>query len=155
MTGYLKIVNNRVSVSGKVYEGDTKSEASERSFTLPVPIRLALVALRDRQETERQELGLPPVADSAHIVVNAARKPLTPEVYSDSFVRATIAAGLPRLVLHGARHVAASMLASLKVPVPVAMLILGQSEADVYLGYAHAQRDDVDGALSQISAALS
>lgn len=64
--------------------------------------------------------------------------PYRPEWYSDQFVKAAKAAGVPPVVLHGARHSAASLLADLGVPDVAAAAWLGHTEVKVAQAYQHA-----------------
>jgi integrase len=65
---------------------------------------------------------------------------MRPEWYSDQFVKAAKPAGAPAVVLHGARHSAAPLLADLGVPDVAAAAWLGHTEVKVTQAYQHDQR---------------
>jgi integrase len=79
--------------------------------------------------------GACPECGGPHVVVNELGKPYRPEWYSDLFVRLGKDAGVPRVVLHGARHAAASLLADLGVPDVAAAAWLGHTPVHVTQGY--------------------
>jgi integrase len=143
-TPSIAIVNNRVAVAGDVFEGTPKGKGRRDAPYLPIPTVLvdALKATKARQAAERLAAGEAyascPQCGGAHVVVDEIGRPYRPEYYSESFVKATKAAGVPRLVLHGARHSAASLLADLGIPDVAAAAWLGHTQIVVTRGYQHA-----------------
>jgi len=64
-------------------------------------------------------------------------QPYRPEWCGDQFVHQVEAAGMERVILHSARHSAASLLADLGLPDVAAAAWLGHTTVDVTKGYQH------------------
>jgi integrase len=160
-TPTIAIVNNRVAVAGDIFEGTPKGKGRRRMPYLPIPAILvdALTALQLRQREEAdaagEAYGVCPQCGGAHIVVNELGKPYRPEWYSDQFKRLVNAAGVPPVVLHGARHSAASILADLGVPDIAAAAWLGQMDVATTKGYQHPMRQRLQEASEALGGILA
>jgi integrase len=119
----------------------------------------ALRRLRAMQAAERLAAGgaygTCPECAGSHVVADELGMPVRPQWYSDLFDRLAKRAGLPRVVLHGARHTAASLLADLGVPDVAAAAWLGHTKVDVTRGYQHVQAQRLAQASEVLGAALS
>ena len=146
-TASIAVVNNMTAVGGRIYEGTPKGKGRRRAPFLPIPQILvdALTALQLHQREEADNAGdaygTCQHCGGAHVVVNEIGKPYRPEWYSDLFVKLAKAAGVPDVVLHGARHAAASLLADLGVPDIAAAAWLGQLDVATTRGYQHVMFD--------------
>ena len=76
---------------------------------------------------------------------------IRPEWYTDEFQRIAAAATLPRIRLHDARHSAASLMASLGIPVSIAAEILGHDPVVYMRTYVHTYSDDRRSAMEQLA----
>lgn len=160
-TPSVAVVNNRVAVAGEIHEGTPKGRGRRKVPYLPIPQLLvdALTAtqLRQREEWEAagEAYGACPHCGGAHVVVNELGSPYRPEWYSDQFVKLGKAAGVPRVVLHGARHAAASLLADLGVPDVAAAAWLGHTQVQVTQGYQHVMVERLQQAGAALGDALA
>jgi integrase len=142
-TPTLEVVENRVLVEGKIFVGTPKSRAGGRRLPVPAPMVAALREHLRRQAAERLAAGLAYDNPEGLLFVDEVGQPLDPERYSDWWLAHGKAAGLPRLTLHGARHVAASLLAEWRVPDVVRMAWVGHATLATTQGYTHAQAEQM------------
>lgn len=160
-TPTLTVVNNRIIVAGKVIEGTPKGRGRRRVPHLPIPRLVvdALKVLKARHAAEKlaagEAYGTCPECGSAHVVADELGAPFRPTRYSERFDALVKAAKLPRLPLHGSRHVAASLLADLGVPDIVAAAWLGQTDVSVTKGYQHVMHDRLREASAVLGGALT
>ncbi|MEU0560902.1 site-specific integrase [Dactylosporangium sp. NPDC006015] len=160
-TPTLAVVNNRTCVAGKIIEGTPKGRGRRRVPHLPIPRPLvdALKALKATHAAEKlaagEAYGSCPLCGGAHVVVDELGAPFRPARYSERFEALVKSAGLPRLVLHGSRHCAASILADLGVPDIVAAAWLGQTDVAVTKGYQHVMNDRIAEASRSLGEALT
>lgn len=148
----LQVRQSRVLEGGRVVTNEPKSKRGRRTVPLPAETAAQLRQFRNLQRQERLALG---GASESLVAVDAASRPLRPEWYSHEFHRISDAAGLPRIRLHDARHSAASLLASLRVPVAIAADILGHDPVVYSTIYAHAYDDDKREAMARLGQVLS
>lgn len=149
----IHIAESRSYTGGRVTTGPTKTEASERKLPLTSEMVQALRAMRDHQVVRAIELD-GAWTSAGLVVVDTVGRPVHPEAYSDAWLRLGKAAGLPRIVLHAARHTAASLMADQGVPIVVVAAILGQSQVSVTESYQHALRGGMDAAASTLGRVL-
>jgi integrase len=160
-TPSVAVVNNRVAVEGRIVEGTPKGKGRRRAPYLPMPVPLvdALKSLKACQAKENWRSALDTAAARSvaapRVVVNGMGKPYRPEWYSDLFVRLGEDAGVPRVVLHGARHSAASLLADLGVPDVAAAAWLGHTQLQVTQGYQHVMAERLQQAGKALGDALA
>lgn len=117
----LDVSRNRTTDGVQVYEGDTKTVASERSLPLPEPLLKRL-----------RVLG---VGHGLHDYVIAQDKSpgraYHPRTLSSRWKSALKAAGVPHVRLHDARHTTATHLHALGVPLADIAAWLGHANAAV------------------------
>jgi integrase len=105
--GEVTVSAGRVLLDGhRTAIDDPKSTASRR--TVPAeqirPGTVAMLrALKARQAADRLMIG-PGYPDTGLVLVDAIGTPIRPEAYSDRFRALSREAGIPRAVLHSARH---------------------------------------------------
>ena len=160
-TPSIAVVNNRVAVDGEIVEGAPKGKGRRRVPYLPIPALLvdALKTAKAQQAKEKlaagEAYGTCPTCGAAHLVVDELGRPYRPEWYSDQFARLAAAAGVPAVVLHGARHSAASLLADMGVPDIVAAAWLGHTQIQVTQGYQHVQMKTLTKTSKQLGKLLA
>ena len=103
------------------------------------------------QEAERRVIGTRYLSDD-WVVVDEAGRPLRPESYAKEFRRLAVAADLPRIRLHDARHTAASLLAKEGVEIGVAAALLGHAPVVYLQTYVHPYQDAKRAASEQLPA---
>lgn len=137
--GEVKIMRTRTYVAGEDVIGTPKSKSSRRVLKMGADVMDALQRQRASQRF-----------DTGWVTADVDGSPLRHEWYSDEFGRIIEAASLPAITLHGARHAAASRLASKGIPVQALAKYLGQhpSSLAVTYGYTHAQKADSDAILA-------
>jgi integrase len=97
-----------------------------------------LTAHRKWQAEERLRLG-PVWQDTGLVFSEEDGRIVNPNRASRAFTRATEAAGLPTIELHGLRHTHASMLLRAGVPITAVAQRLGHEDPSITLStYAHA-----------------
>ena len=98
-------------------------------------------ALWVRQAAEKLAAG-PDYTDEGWVVVDEVGAPVHPEWFSDEFGRLLARAGLPRGVLHEARHTALSILAKSGVPAAQLSAWAGHHGRSVHAcdNYVHVRR---------------
>ena len=135
---------------------EPKSGKSRRAVALSPAAILAIRAHRERQEAERELLGVDSGGDSL-VFPNTDGSPLSPTTFSKAFKRIATKAGLPDAHLHLLRHSHASLLLEQGVHLKVVQERLGHSTiaitADTYSHVAaHIQQEAAakfDEALAQ------
>jgi integrase len=139
----IRIEKTRVLVEYKVIEKDPKSRNGKRTLPLDAVTAAALRALWVRQAAEKLAAG-ESYADTGWVVVDELGQPVHPEWYSDEFERVRKRAGLPRIVLHGARHTAISLMEKAKVPISIISKWAGHYDVKfTYSQYVHANDEDL------------
>ncbi len=100
----LTIGPTRISIDGKAVEqDDAKSKDSHRILPIPDPLLVELKAAKRRQVSEKLTLGAD-YADLGYVVCNEAGQPYHPDTLSKMWANTVVAAGVPRIRLHDARH---------------------------------------------------
>lgn len=135
--GSVTVRQNRVYVAGADVLGTPKSKASRRTLIVDGEVMDALMCQRAAQEQTDAD---------GWVTADVAGRPIRQEWYSDEFGRVVAAASLPPITLHGARHAAASLMASKNIPLAAIAKWLGQDQTTMHvtLGYTHAQDSDGD-----------
>jgi integrase len=139
----ITINQTRVLVDYKVIIKEPKSEKGLRTLPLDDEVVAALKALKARQAAEKLAAG-PGYVDSGYVVTDEVGEPVFPEHYSDEFDRVLKRAGLPRIVLHGARHTTLSLME--KAGTPISIISRWAGHADIrftYSQYVHAEAEDL------------
>lgn len=137
----LTVRNNRTSAGGKTVEGRPKSVTSERTLPMTEKVRGALEVARTRQKRERLAAG-EAYGDGSYVVSNALGHPYNPAVLSRYWREVTVAAGLPPIRLHDARHTAATAMHLQGVPIAVIAQWIGHKDASFTMRlYAHSQHE--------------
>ena len=139
--GSLTIRQARVLVDGKVRIEAPKSRRGFRTLPLSEDLFAALRALKASQSRERLAAGEAYEA-SGYVVADELGAPVHPEWYSDEFGRVREGAGLPRIVLHGARHTSCSIMAAAGVPLPHIQQWHGHANLKSAEPYLHADRSE-------------
>jgi len=118
-----------------------------------------LRSLKTQQAKEKLAAGVAygscPECGDAHVVVNELGMPYRPEWFSDLFVKLGREAGVLRVVMHGARHAAASLLADPGVPDVAAAAWLGHTQVQVTQGYQHVMVERLQEAAKALGDALA
>jgi integrase len=139
----IRIEKTRVLVEYKVIEKDPKSRNGKRTLPLDAITATALRALWVHQATEKLAAGTA-YADTGWVVVDELGEPMHPEWYSDEFERVRKRAGAPRIVLHGARHTAISLMEKAQVPISIISKWAGHYDVKfTYSRYVHAGEEDL------------
>lgn len=139
----ITIFETRVLVEYEVIVKEPKSTNGLRTLPLDDEMVAALKALRAKQAAEKLAAG-PAYGDSGCVVVDELGTPVHPERYSDYFEKLLKAAGLPRIVLHGARHTALSLMEKSGVPISIISKWAGHYDVKfTYSRYVHAEDEDL------------
>ena len=160
-TPSIGVVNNRITVKGKIIEGTPKGKGRRKVTYLPIPEVLvaALKRLKAKQAAERlaagEAYGACPLCGGAHVVADELGAPFRPARYSKRFEALVKAAGLPPLVLHGGRHCAASVLGDMGYPDVVLAAWLGHTQVTITHGYQHAMAERMREAGQALGEALA
>jgi integrase len=121
----------------KVIEKAPKSKRGGRTLPLDAATVAALRAMRAKQAAERLAAGAA-YEPSGRVACNEIGQAVSPEWYSHEFGRLLSRAGLPRIVLHGARHTANSLMADAGVPAHIRAAFCGHTVAVNTSTYTHA-----------------
>ncbi|OZD85601.1 site-specific integrase [Rhodococcus sp. 05-339-2] len=139
--GRVQISNNRVSVNGKVVEGETKTERSTRSLPLTPALTKALKQARTQQQRERLALG-EAYGPGTHVVCDESGQPYHPDTVSNYWQAVCKSAGVTPIRLHDARHTCATLMHLQGVPIAVISAWLGHADSAFTMRtYAHSQDD--------------
>jgi integrase len=137
-TKTITINQTHVLVEYRVIVKPPKSDNGLRTLPLDDEMVSALRALKARQ-AEKLAAGTA-YADSGYVV----GEPVHPEQYSDEFERVLKRAGVPRIVLHGARHTAISLMEKSGVPISIISKWAGHYDVKfTYGAYVHAEAEDL------------
>lgn len=113
--GVVRVRQGRVAMDdGSTSIGAPKSKASVRDVwvdELQPGTSAMLTTLREAQATAAS-LGLPHVSRGGLVVLDAAGRPLRPELLSDRFGQVARQVGLPPIKMHAVRHSIATALAA-------------------------------------------
>lgn len=139
--GTITIANNRVSVNGKVSEGEPKSTRSARTLPLTPALTAALKSARTRQAKERLRLG-EAYGPGTYVVCDEAGRPYHPDTISDFWREMCTRSGVSQIRLHDARHTCGTLMHLQGVPIVVISAWLGHADAAFTMRtYMHSQND--------------
>jgi integrase len=135
--GLVTIRANRVHAGRRVVEGTTKTDRV-RSVDLDPRTVQVLRGWRKAQTAERLAAG-PGSVDSGYVFTNEIGEPIRPDSLTYAFAKATRAAGVPDIGVHGLRHTAATLLLAAGIQPHVVQERLGHADIAITLGlYSHA-----------------
>lgn len=134
----LRVTGSLQRVRGKLERAETKTTASMRTIALPPVLLRVLQRHRERQDVERQELGVD-WRESGLVFVSEIGTPLDPRNVVRHFKAALKRAQLPEATrFHDLRHSCATLLIAQGVHPRVIMEILGHSQIATTMNtYAH------------------
>lgn len=122
---------------GRIEEGAPKTPRGRRAIDLdPETVRILREHLK-RQTEERLAWG-PGYEHEGHVFCREDGRPYHPDVIGERFVELAKAAGVPRITLHGLRHLHGSIMLRAGVPLHIVSRRLGHAdEAFTARVYAH------------------
>lgn len=139
----LTINQTRVLVDYEIEIKPPKSDNGLRTLPLDDALVAALKALKAKQASEKLVAGEAYVG-SGYVVVDELGQEAHPEWFSDEFERVLKRAGLPRIVLHGARHTTLSLMEKAGVPISILARWAGHYDARFTMAqYVHASDEDL------------
>lgn len=125
-----------LSVGYEITFGTPKTARGRRTIALDTTTLRALAGHRTRQAEEKRQLG-PGYRDHGLVFARDDGNPVHPDFFSQSFDRAVVRLGLPRIRLHDLRHTHATLGLSAGIPAKVMSERLGHSTVaftqDVYM----------------------
>ena len=138
-SGTITVSRNRLRFGDKVVEGTVKSKASDRKLPLPDNLAATLKAAKSLQAADKLSIGAA-YQSSGYVVVDEAGRPLSPHALTSRWSRMLIAAGVPPVRLHDARHTCGTLMHLEGVPIAVIAAWLGHaSSAFTMARYVHSQ----------------
>jgi integrase len=138
-SGTIAVSRNRLRFGDKVVEGTVKSKASDRKLPLPDNLAATLRAAKSLQAADKLLIGAA-YQSSGYVVVDEAGRPLSPHALTSRWSRMLIAAGVPPVRLHDARHTCGTLMHLEGVPIAVIAAWLGHaSSAFTMATYVHSQ----------------
>jgi integrase len=117
-----------VQVGGDFYEGDVKTESSQRWITIPA---LAIEALHTHRQRMKQEGR--DTAEGRVFVTQGGRSPQRSNLLNETLLPALEAAGLPRITWRELRHTFASASIERGVPLEALSRMLGHRDPSITL----------------------
>lgn len=148
----VRIERGRVDVDGKrTIETPTKTRRGTR--TLPLSSDL-LAALHRLREAQLAEFGAEQVR-SGYLAVDAAGEPMRPERWTDLWKEACVAAKVPSVTLHAARHSSVTAMRDAEVPDHIVAAFHGHDEYVMRSVYSHADATGLSVAAEALAAALN
>lgn len=134
---------------------ETKTETSERTFTISGTLLSRLTTARRDHVSRRVALG-PTWRDLDLVCDRGDGGPLDPDAFSHGFARAVEAVGLPKGTrLHDLRHAVATTLLAQSVDAKIVSAMLGHSTvAFTQDQYQHVLKEMTDPAAAAMDAAL-
>jgi integrase len=153
--GTVTIAHNRVSVNGKPYDSDPKTENSARTLPLTPALTLALRRAATVQKTERLALG-PAYSAGDHVVCDEAGRPYHPDTISDYWRTVCKDAKVPKIRLHDARHTCGTLMHLQGLPIVIISQWLGHADpAFTMRTYVHSQSDSLNIAAATLQQVVS
>ena len=138
-SGTITVSRNRLRFGDKDVEGTVKSKASDRKLPLPDNLAATLKAAKSLQAADKLSIGAA-YQSSGYVVVDEAGRPLSPHALTSRWSRMLIAAGVPPVRLHDARHTCGTLMHLEGVPIAVIAAWLGHaSSAFTMARYVHSQ----------------
>jgi integrase len=148
--GTLTVAHNRVSVNGRAMDSDPKTDRSARTLPLTPTLTAVLRRAQAAQKAERLALG-PDYGPGEHTVCDEAGRAYHPDTISDYWRSLCVAAEVPKIRLHDARHTCGTLMHLQGVPIAVVSAWLGHADpAFTMRTYVHSQ----DDALKMAAASL-
>lgn len=139
----LTINQTRILVDYKEVIKPPKSDNGLRTLPMDKALVAALKALRVSQAREKLAAG-EAYQDSRYVVTDELGQRVHPEWYSDEWERVRLRAGVPRIVLHGARHTALSLMEKAGVPISIISRWAGHYDSKFTMQqYVHASDEDL------------
>jgi integrase len=118
VAGTITVAHNRVSVNGRAMDGQPKTDRSARTLPLTPVLTTALRRALAGQKAERLALG-PDYGPGDHVVCDEAGRPYHPDTISDYWRALCVAAKVPTIRLHDARHTCGTLMHLQGVPIVV------------------------------------
>jgi integrase len=109
--GTLTVAHNRVSVNGQAMDFDPKTDGSGRTLPLTPALTAALRHAQATQKAERFALG-PDYGQGEHVVCDEAGRAYHPDTMSNYWRALCLAAKVPSIRLHDARHTCGTLMPS-------------------------------------------
>ncbi|WP_231383769.1 tyrosine-type recombinase/integrase [Rhodococcus sp. 114MFTsu3.1] len=148
--GYLRILNTRVSVNGRVVEGPPKTERSKRKLPLTPALRSALATALQLQRQDRADRRIY-IGPGTYVVSDVTGRPLHPDTVSDYWRKLCVSAEVSDIRLHDARHTCGTLLHLQGVPIAVISAWLGHADnAFTMRTYVHSQNDALNAAAEML-----
>lgn len=115
-----------------------KTAKSRRSVALSPSTALVLKSHREAQESARQKLELPPLADEDLVFSHFSGKPFSPDSVTHAWIDLANRTGLKGIRLHDARHTHASLMLKQGVHPKIVQERLGHASIQITLDtYSH------------------
>jgi integrase len=126
-------------INGEIKARDVKTVNSRRTLPLMANVRAALREHAFRNGVTPTDFDpARPVTTDGTVIASRKGTPLEPRNLTRCFDILTAKCGLPRIKIHAARHVAATVLKDLNVPIKDVQLILGHSNISTTMNiYQH------------------
>ena len=138
-SGTIAVSRNRLRFGDKVVEGTVKSKASDRKLPLPDNLVATLKAAKSLQAADKLSTGAA-YQSSGYVVADEAGRPLSPHALTSRWSRMLVAADVPPVRLHDARHTCGTLMHLEGVPIAVIAAWLGHaSSAFTMSTYVHSQ----------------
>jgi integrase len=139
--GTLTVAHNRVSVNGRPMDSDPKTDRSARTLPLTPALTAVLPRAQAIQKAERLALG-PDYGAGLHVVCDEAGRAYHPDTISDYWRALCVAAKVPSIRLHDARHTCGTLMHLQGVPIAVVSAWLGHADAAFTMRtYVHSQNE--------------
>ena len=153
--GVVKVRGNLQRIRGEWVKSTPKTQAGERTITLPAEGVTALKTQRARQAEWRLKAGAD-WQDTGLVFTGLKGQPLQPSVVEHALARECERLGLPKVTPHGLRHLHASLLLDAGLPVPVVSARLGHARPSITMSiYAHRVGQDDRQAAEALARALA
>lgn len=154
-TGHATIAQTVLQLGGRITFDTPKTRAGKRVVSLDAETTRLLKAHRTAQRRERLAAGELYQDDFDLVFCRENGRPLAPDRVSLHFKELTIAAGLPAIKLHEARHTAATLGLEAGLDIKVVSDQLGHSTTRITQDlYTHVRRAVHDAAAEQVVALL-
>jgi integrase len=148
--GTIRVERGRVAVDGKrTVETPPKTRRGRRTVFMSAELAEAMRALREQQAAQ---FGFDHVR-TGYLAVDAAGRPVRPERWSDLWREHCVAAGVPSVTLHAARHSSVTAMRNAGVPDHVVAAHHGHDEYVMRSVYSHGQDDQLAAAAEALSTA--
>jgi len=152
--GAVKVRGNLQRIRGEWVKSTPKTQAGERTITLPAEGVTALKAQRARLAEWRLKAGAD-WQDGGLVFAGLHGQPLQPSVVEHALARECERLGLPKTTPHGLRHLHASLLLDAGLPVPLVSARLGHARPSITMSiYAHKVGQDDRRAADALARAL-